>query len=194
MRLPLPVLLACAALAGCAAPAVSPAFEEGPEGSSFAREGVYVEGAAMRSYEHFHVPDRDVRSGNSDLGFAARLGYRASDRFAVEVSGEDTRRFRVAEGSDEAELDLWSAAVQGKLFLLTERFQPYLLAGAGWAHADVRRIDLEGAGPFARAGAGADLYLTESIALFAEAHYDRLGGAAGDLDHVDALAGILIRF
>ena len=45
-----------------------------------------------------------------------------------------------------------------------------------------------------RAGVGTDLYITRNFALFGEVNYNEMVGDTGDLDHIDAMLGLLFRF
>lgn len=82
----------------------------------------------------------------------------------------------------------------GKFFLAENRFQPYLLAGAGLARSDVRHFDFDDDGWFARGGLGLDVYLTLNVALFGEANYNWMQGDTKDLDNIAIMAGIQFRF
>jgi opacity protein-like surface antigen len=195
-----PRILAVAALVaslvsvGCASTA-SPGEEPGAaQDSSFARPGPYLGLYGVKSYEQFSSSSAGVRFGNSDLGAGLRLGYRATPDLAVEVIAEDVKGFALSDGTAKADLDLLNFGVMGKYFLLTERVQPYLLAGVGVARSDVRRFNYDHDGGFLRGGLGADVYLTTNFAVFGEANYNRMMGGVSDLHHIDLQAGILFRF
>jgi hypothetical protein len=183
-----PLLLAAATFAGCAVGS-----------TEFSRPGAYVGLYGLHAYEDFEVSatasgtEADV--GDSDLGAGARVGVRFLDHFAVEVFAESVDGFEVEQGSVEADLDLAQVGLAAKLYPLTGRFQPYLLAGGGAASAEVdRNFDADEDGGFLRAGLGIDLYVTENFAVFAEANMNRMTGGTEDLDHFDAMIGLLFRF
>lgn len=159
------------------------------------RPGLYLGAHAIRSYESFDTHDSGVTTGDSDLGAGARLGFRVSPGLAVEAVAENVKGFQVESGTVDADLDLLTVGLQGKLFLSDSPVQPYLLAGGGAARSDVdRRFDLDDDGGYLRGGAGVDVYLTDGFAVTGEVNYNRMVGGVSDLHHIDALVGILFRF
>jgi hypothetical protein len=182
------LILAAASFAGCSLTS-----------TEFSRDGVYLGAYGLKAYEDFEVTasgsgtDADV--GDSDLGAGARLGVRFLDHVAVEVFYESVQGFEVEDNNVSADLDLAQAGVAAKLFPFTGRFQPYLLAGGGAATADIDgAFNADDDGGFLRAGLGLDVYLTANLALFAEANYNHMTGGTEDLDHVDAMLGLMFRF
>lgn len=134
------------------------------------------------------------------LGLHARLGYRFGPRFAAEAHYEWVSGFDVsAFGINALEIDGSTVTADAKVFLATERIQPFLLVGVGAAFAEVK--DTIGAGfsidesDFAaRFGGGLDLYLTENVALDFDASYVLPTGDLEDFDYVSLGWGLLYRF
>jgi hypothetical protein len=197
----LAILLAAAPLAACASTAAPPSPgplvppAEDAAGPSFGREGLYFGVYALHAYEDFDVSGSNVSTGDSDLGAGLRVGYRATDHLAFEVFGESVDGFEVESGNIESDLDLAQFGFLGKLYVIADgRLQPYLVAGGGIARSDVDDFDLDDDGGFVRAGIGTDLYITRNFALFGEVNYNEMVGDTGDLDHIDAMLGLLFRF
>lgn len=189
------VLFASVAASGCASSSSSSQdeFDRDPE-SDYARDGIYLGLYGIAAFEDFHTSGPGVSSGNSDLGIGAKVGYRATPNVAVEVIAENVKGFEVSSSSVESDLRLVNFGVMGKYYFMTERFQPYLLVGGGVASAHVAHFDYDNNGGFVRGGLGADFYLSHSIALFAEANYNRMMGGVSDLHHIDLQLGLIFRF
>ena len=103
--------------------------------------------------------------------------------------------FSVHDNSASADLDLLQFGVNGKFFLLKDRFQPYGLVGVGAARSDVNKdFNLDDDGGYVRLGIGLDTYITTNFAIFGEVNYDKMVGGTSDLDHINAQLGILFRF
>lgn len=162
--------------------------------ADYARSGPYVGLYGIESYEHFQLSNDRVRVGHSDLGAGLKFGYRASPHVAVELIAESVKGFRIAERAARSNLDLLNFGFMGKYYFMTERFQPYAVAGVGLARSDVRNFDYDHDGGFLRGGLGADFYLTTNFALFAEANYNRMMGGVSDLHHADLQVGVIFRF
>jgi hypothetical protein len=188
------ILALCLALPACSSyggrggdPNAAPAYD---------RAGFYVSAAALASVQQFKLDD-PYDGGNSDGGAALRLGYRGDGGGAVELFLEDSRGFELDYLADDTEFELRRAGIQGKLFLADQRFQPYLLLGAGWAQAHYRERPIPRLADdafFFRGGLGAEWYLSESLAFFAEGNFNAMTKHLDDFDHVDVLAGVVIRF
>lgn len=184
--------LACLALPACAS-AGGRGMEAGP---GYDRAGAYIAAAGLVGLQQFDV-DSPLGGGNAEGGAAFRLGYRGEEGAAIELFVEDARGFEYDFDVDETELEMRSAGVQGKLYMGSGRLQPYVLAGAGWARAHFRdrpdpRIGNDSF--FVRGGLGAECYLASSLAIFVEGNYNVITKHLDDFDHLDVLAGIVIRF
>jgi hypothetical protein len=185
-------LLASSLLAGCAL--ATPPLEPDEGSSDFSRPGAYLGVYGIQAYEQFQTSGSRVDTGNSDLGAGVKLGFRATPGFALEALAENVRGFDVDDGTVHTDLDILNFGLAGKCYLLEDRFQPYLLGGAGLARPDVRGFDIDEDSWFLRGGLGIDIYLTSNFALFGEANYNRMMGGGSKLHHIDAQAGVLFRF
>jgi opacity protein-like surface antigen len=181
------------ALPACASPAFAP-MDDGGSGDGYGRPGLYVAAGGFRGFENFDTAGSTIRAKDSDIGFLVRGGIRIADPFAVEVSLEDARGFNLEQGSSSLDVNIASVVATGKWYFATGMLQPYLLGGVGWARADVETLDLDGTAAFFRVGAGVDLYISHNVALFGELNYNRMTGDLRDLDHYDAVLGIMLRF
>jgi opacity protein-like surface antigen len=215
--------LRMAALAGLAtAVAALPVFaaeeeeeeeeEQEEEVSWYAENGLYLVGAAMYGFptDEGQLEDRvedaiegpsSARDVRGSFGFDTRLGYRVDPRAAIEGQFVWIRSFDVradtAGGTVEAEARFLATTANAKIFLLTDRVQPYVVAGIGWgwSHLQVPGTTDERDGNFvARAGAGVDLYGSRFVALNLEASYLLADTDIDPFDHVSIGAGLTLRF
>ncbi len=156
--------------------------------SGYARSGIYSAHHALFALSHI---TRDGGASNNDtLGASGRIGYRAHPHAAAEVQFEWTDRFNESRGgvTQRHFHDNWTLTLNGKLFVLTGRWQPYALVGFGAYHMNEkitagpaigeRSHDNDGVGRF---GAGIDLYGDESMAINLEAVYVK--GFGGLIEH-----------
>ncbi|HEU4395316.1 MAG TPA: outer membrane beta-barrel protein [Planctomycetota bacterium] len=218
MRTPaiaLPLLLAAASLAACASPSPPPppismptagvgaplgsleppiAPAQDASGKSFDRTGAYLGLYGLKSWEDFDDTDSGISTGDSDLGAGMKFGLRMTPAFGIEAFGELVEGFDVDSNSVEADLELAQVGLLAKLYLGDGRFQPYLAAGGGMASAEIDDFDSDDDGGFFRGAVGLDVYVTENVALFAEGNYDHMVGGTSDLDHLNALLGLMFRF
>lgn len=112
----------------------------------------------------------------------------------MEASTERSTSYSVRSATARDDLDILTTTFSGKYYFGDARVQPYIAAGLGWAWTNTRSPDLDDRAPFARGGIGLDFYITSSLALFAEANYNRMMGDLRGLDHVNVVAGLLFRF
>lgn len=208
--------LRIAALAGLAtAVAALPVWaqdeDDEEEISWYANSGPYLVGAVIYGFptEEGEIEDlvedevgapSSARDVQGSFGFDARLGYRIDPRGAIEGQFEWLRSFDARAdtpgGTVDAEARFISATGNGKVFLLTDRVQPYLLAGVGygWSRLHLPGNDDRDDGFVARAGAGVDVYGTRMVALNLEASYLLATGGVEEFDHVSIGAGLTLRF
>ena len=178
----------------------------------FERGGVYVGGSAFWLGEQFgdelnreledalDFDDADLRVSDS-RGAAATLGVRIGSRVGLELVGEryDDLDFDLnVDGVDNSgELELTTAMLMGKVFLLTGRIQPYLTLGAGYARgrAEVGDIDEVGHAALGRAGLGVELYLNRHWVFGVQGAYSRgLSEDLEDLAYFTAGGSLMFRF
>jgi opacity protein-like surface antigen len=138
------------------------------------------------------------------FGLGARVGYRFHPHFAAEAHLQWFANAAVRFTSEDStvmafKFDNLAYSGNVKVYLLTGRIQPFLLAGAGFMHfsADDKvglGIKTSGEDFAARFGTGIDLYITPSIAGFAEGAYVLTTGELDGLDHVVWSVGLQYRF
>ena len=105
----------------------------------YARRGAYFGAGAFLAFENFddEIPGVPVDADDS-WGLNARVGYRLHPHFAAELQYEWYDDFDIEVfGIKAAELDGWSLGVNGKGYLLTGRFQPYVLVGGGLLDVEI---------------------------------------------------------
>lgn len=186
----LSLVLAAASLPACASARYQDEKKAPAEGPApvwdYARQGPYGSAAFVQGFENF---DTRASEDDSNVGIALRGGARLKPEVAVEGFLESVPGFEIAG----ADLDMLSFGAQGKYFLSQEKIQPYALAGLGVARAEVDRFDDE-SGMFLRVGFGSDFQMNRDFSLFAELNYNRMFGGVDDLDHLDFLVGVTVRF
>lgn len=171
----------------------------------YARRGLYLGVLPVIAFEGFQSEIEDLVPGidvNVDDSWAlnGRIGYRIHPRLAVEAQGEWYSEYNVdLLGVEAAEFEGWSAALLGKAYLLTDRFQPYALAG--WGYLDVELSDKLGlglsessSGSVIRWGGGIDIYATRGLLLNLEASYALPLGSLDNLDFWTIGVGLQYRF
>lgn len=211
-------LLAGVALLGLLAPA-SPLRAEEPEAeggeqasdagdeekvaraAEYDRSGIYSAHHALFAVSH--ITDDGGASNNDTLGADFRIGYRAHPRAAAELQFEWTDRFNESVGGVTTRQfhDNWTLTLNGRLFALTGRWQPYALVGFGAYHMNEkitagpaigdRSHDNDGVGRF---GAGVDLYGDENMAINLEAVYVKGFGGLIEHDYAAFSWGLMFRF
>jgi hypothetical protein len=189
-KVALSLFLAAASLPACASYRYQDekAPSEGPSPVwDYSRQGPYASAALVQGFENF---DTRASEDDSNVGIALRGGARLKPEVAVEGFIESVPGFEIAG----ADLDLLSFGAQGKYFLSRERIQPYALAGLGVARAEIDRFDEDESGMFLRVGFGSDFQMNRDVSLFAELNYNRMFGGVDDLDHLDFLVGLTVRF
>ena len=133
------------------------------------------------------------------LGFNFRVGYRIIPHFAIEAMGERVDKFDLtnAQGKD---IDTWTGTINGKAFILTDRFQPYGLFGVGFMRAHATFIDsiFGSSGSDTdlalRFGGGLDSYITEHWVANLEISYVLPTGDVDGLDYISLGGGLQYRF
>ncbi len=176
-----------------------------PVDEGYARRGLYLAFLPSRSFAAFEDEIEDLVPGievSVDDSWALRggIGYRVNPRLALEAQGEWYEEYNIdLLGVEAAEFQGWSAALIGKVYLLTGRFQPYALAGGGYL--DVKLSDKLGiglsensSGSMARWGGGMDFYATNRFVINMEGSYVLPLGGLKDLDYWTFGLGLKYRF
>jgi len=146
------------------------------------RFGFYVAGGASYALEFFQGTPGDLEPTNG-WAMNVRGGYRFDPNFAAEVHLEyyfgefefEKQSPDLAEGADLLRLDGVNLTIDGKWYILSRRFQPYLVGGPGlgfW-HLEYAfdRDSSWDVGPIVRGGPGIDIYITRDLIFTAEANY-----------------------
>jgi opacity protein-like surface antigen len=202
----------------CSAIALSDDEEIDPE--DFARRGWQIGVAGTYAFETFENDAEkkfksDFRlpataSVDNSFGFNGRVGYRCHERFSAEVHVEWLDGFDVEASSAgfgdiadyKAEPIVVTANAKG--YLLTGRYQPFLLVGGGVMTADLNLEDNYSLFPISRTesetaftmrfGGGIDLYATKNAVVSLDATYVLPFGNLDDLDYISVGWGFQYRF
>lgn len=164
---------------------------------NYARSGFYFGAGALYAIEYFDTSS--TRAVDNDAGFNFRAGYRFSPHIAIEGMGERVDKFEFSDRLGGG-VDTWTATLNGKAFLLTDRFQPYGLFGIGYMRADSTISDpIFGIGGTNtdltfRFGGGVDTYLTEHMIANFEITYVNPTDTVSDFDYLSLGGGIQFRF
>lgn len=195
--------------------------EEGEKEADFARRGITVGLASSHGFEEFEGdlesdvqktfdPRAAVKVDGGD-GLRGTLGYRCHRHFSAEVQVEWIESFdSKASGFDGAhigDIDFEPIVItaNAKGYLLTGRFQPFLLLGGGILTLDTTLKNRGGFGGtrdgssreesfVVRVGGGLDVYATENIAIMLQGDYVIPTGALSDLDYGTLGIGVMYRF
>ena len=162
-----------------------------------------LEGEANRRLNGIFGPGTRTDVDNA-WGFNGRVGYRLHKHVAVETQFEWVNAIELDSqvagvgAEQKTEINLWSLTGNAKGYLLTGRFQPYAVAGAGWGRS---RTDFPGSGAnrrddgfVYRFGGGFDVYGSPDIALTVEGSYVIPEGNLDDLEYFGISAGLTLRF
>lgn len=156
------------------------------------RTGVYL--GVGGSY---NIEDFDVGGFGNGFGFNVRAGRRMHPRVALELEIE---KFSGFDGNG-AEYDAWQMGVNAKGFVLTGKWQPFVLAGLGFAHGEVTQNNLP-PGPanpkatedFAmRFGGGLDWYFMDHVLATVDITYLVHAGDLSDFNVASLSWGIQYR-
>ena len=213
---------AAAALVGIVCASIALTSEDDVDKDDFARRGWLVgvagsyavetfEDDAEADYQRLLGPTANL-SVDDSFGFNGRVGYRCHRRFSAEVEVEWLDGFK----SDLTQPNVFQLAkvesepvvvtTNVKGYLLTGRYQPFLLVGAGAMTADLKvrepvglastSVRSESKNAYAmRFGGGIDLYATEHVVVSLEADYVLpFGNIHDDLDYVTLSWGLQYRF
>jgi opacity protein-like surface antigen len=196
------------------------ADKEGAKSGEFDRQGWYLGAAGSYAVESFDLealPDLENAypfaslSADNSFGFNGDVGYRCHPRLAGEVEVEWLDGFD-ADLSDPvlghvASTDIEALAVTANLkgYLLTGRYQPFLLFGGGVIQTESNLQDalapgigisnIEKETEFAfRFGGGIDLYATKNVVVTLDADYVMPFGNLDELDFITIGWGFQYRF
>lgn len=190
--------------------------ESDTDEEGYARRGWLVGAGGSYVFETFeHEVESEIQktigstaSTSADDSFSVngRVGYRCHPRFSVELEEEWVHGFEIdlfnSMGSKIATDDVapWVETFNTKGYLLTGRYQPFVLLGGGIMTADydakVRGFsDGSRETNFAmRFGGGVDLYATKHVVVSLETDYVIPFGNVGPLDYLSFGLGLQYRF
>src|SRR6185369_2036317 len=219
MRRNLVLLVGAVALIGSATRARAGAYgeteqvEESPRAASaaamhyeeendYARVGPYLGVGGNYAIQNFdnHGPGN---VGNSS-GFHVRAGYRVHPNVAIEALYDHFLKFdndgqarRLGNTHTTDHYDGWQATLNVKGYILTGRWQPYVLAGVGYIDINGHNVvDRSGPGNdlVTRFGLGMDACITEHIAMGPEVAYVLPFGDANNMDLITVALGLRYKF
>ena len=120
------------------------------------------------------------------------VGYRLLPRLALEgeVGWFGLQKFEEERDElTESDVEMLVATANAKVFVLTEKFQPYALLGVGYQRADIEttpdgmaKMSDDESGLTLRFGAGIDYYVAENVILSFQASYLMPTGSVDDFD------------
>ena len=214
--------VAGAALVGIMCSSIALTAEEEVDEDDYARRGWMVGVGGSYAVETFEDDaERELQgklesktvslSVDDSFGFNARVGYRCHRRFSAEAEVEWLNGFKsdlTQPGFAQlAKVDFEPVVVTTNVkgYLLTGRYQPFLLVGAGAMTADTKLrdpvglaftgLDSESENAFAmRFGGGIDLYATKNVVVSLDIDYVLPFGSLDALDYVTIGWGLQYRF
>ncbi len=187
---------AVASMIGCVAIRELPADKDAEE-DGFARPG-WLAGVAG-SYAHLGDAFDDSSSVDG-LGVNGRVGYRCHPRVAAEFQVEWFEANDIRGNRLNGDVEILTATANAKGYLLTGRYQPFVLLGGGAVSARTtgRSLGLavdETETDFAfRFGGGIDLYATKNLVATLEAGYVLPFGDVSTVDYIWFGWGFQYRF
>ncbi len=165
---------------------------------------IYAPGAFKLDHAEGQLPPSRTAGtsldSNNTFGLDVRAGYRLRPRFAVEGNYQFLPGFQVDRGGAGTLVDLTAHALSlnGKYFLLEDTFQPYLLGGVGFLHANadatIAGFSGDGTGFAGRVGAGADVYLRPDLVVDVEFSVVLPTGPVADVRYLPLVFGVGYRF
>jgi opacity protein-like surface antigen len=182
--------------------------------SDFARSGPYIGVGATYGFNLLESSFDDVLVDDVEVdntwGANARLGYRALTWLAVEAQYEYLDNFEVSVNDFRlADLQAQTLSANLRFIVPIQRFQPYLVLGAGatWFDLDdnqVPGLEVDHSSFSGRIGLGFDVYVTRHIVLgigadavltTAELEDEFFSGdSSGSLSYIAVHAGLAYRF
>ena len=148
-------------------------------------------------FENFDVPGGiDI---DAAFGFDAWGGYKFNEWIATELQLEYLNGFDIDVANIDGQAVTFGANVKlfPFAFVLTDRIQPFLMAGPGftWLQLDVGPLGTaDDLGFSARFGGGIDFYITDNVALQASSSYVLTTGDLDGADYISLVTGIQYKF
>ncbi|MFN2378113.1 MAG: outer membrane beta-barrel protein [Candidatus Binatia bacterium] len=186
------------------APPPAPAAVIEEEEVDYARTGFYIGAGGNYAFNNFDGLNSTpggpaivaTDSVDNSAGYFVRAGYRVHANVAVEARFEHYLGFETDPGPGH--LEGYSIMANVKGFLLTGRYQPYVLFGMGYLDLNSPGVDqgdeIAGDDFAMRFGGGLDAYITENLSMGPELAYLLPTGDASDLDMLTLSLGLNYRF
>ena len=148
---------------------------------------------------------------DNSWGLNGRFGYRCHSRFSIEAEVEWTNGFEAHINKESSgkvgttDLEPIVVTTNAKIYLLTGRIQPFVLAGVGLMRAEFKERDTtpdpvpDGKKQRYRktrftmkVGGGVDYYLTKNVVLSLDVDY--VNAFSLDVDYLLVVGGVQYRF
>ena len=164
----------------------------------YSRRGFYLSGGLFYAPQLFDIR---ARAENSQGAFGS-IGYHFAERFEVEVRFDGFQDFDLSDSEYTGYFNGFAVTANGKLFILTGSFQPYVGLGIGALNGKVGFTEIA-TGDFQsdrstvatfRVSAGLDWYLTETIAITGDAALLLPGGSLSNFNFATLGGGLKLRF
>ncbi|MFN2424805.1 MAG: outer membrane beta-barrel protein [Candidatus Binatia bacterium] len=112
------------------------------------------------------------QSTDNSGGFNAHVGYRFNPRFSSDLHIERYQEFDAKNG----EVNGWAVGLNGRGYLLTGKYQPFLLGGINYLDMETSNSAAPNPkktddGPALRFGTGLDWYVTSNLVLTGDISY-----------------------
>jgi len=180
------------------APAPAVAAMQEVEEVDYARPGFYIGLGGNYAIEQFDATG--IGNDGNSTGLHARAGYRIVPNFAIEALYEWMSEFD--EDSfpgikTKNHYSAWAITLNAKGYLLTGRWQPYLVYGLGYIDVNGHNVQNNtgtGEGLDMRFGIGMDANINENIAIGPEVAYVLPFQEAANFDMVTVALGIRFKF
>ena len=163
----------------------------------FARKGLSISAHVFYAPEIFDT----TLSVENGQGMGLVLGYRLHENFELSLQSDRVTGFEFSGDSVLGEVQGWTATANAKAFILTGSFQPFIGFGIGAFYATLdahdnlgnRVEDSQAAGLFKLNG-GFDYYISERLAITADAAIYLPGGELSALTFSTLGGGVKLRF
>ena len=164
----------------------------------FSRNGVVVLGGVFWAPELFTT----AYAVSDSKGANIAIGYHFARHFEVDVRYEQVDDFDLVYGNVAGTFDAWSTTLNGRFYMLTKQFQPYLGMGIGVMQGTTflqntltgYAIQEQDVVAVFRVSGGFDFYISETLALTADASVDIPGGGLTNATYATLGGGLKLRF
>lgn len=167
------------------------------ENNDPARSGPMLGFGATYAHGNFDQSGIDERDSG---GYNAHVGYRFNRWVATDVHVERYQKFNIddSSGSDVGEINGWALGLDGKVYALPGRFQPFGVIGLNYLNMETTNSSASNThktddGPALRFGAGLDVYATSKFIVTTDVSYMLGLSDVHDLDMVLVSLGFLFR-